>query len=374
MDFPFNMDFVLRDLCQPKFKKDSPNKKGEVEIFCPVMPQKNFEVNVRCGTWNCFSKCAGCPSNGGGGILDLYALFFGGNRKDAYESIMQSLDSNAAIVQKRLHQQLEPIKQTQSLPSEKLDKTYREFLNILSLSPEHRTALEKRGFTQKDIDRMGFKSIPQTGIQSIPKYLSAKGCEIEGVPGFYVKKGKACICVNGSGFYIPYRDQNGLIVGLQIRYDIPITTDMTPEQIKNAKQRRYRWLTSSNEENGTSAKNVPFWGMPGYPTRTVAYATEGGLKAAAAQSLSGGWFVAIPGITCYTSWRELLEGLKKNNVTTLVDAFDSDRATNVNVANAIKNLYEIAKEYGFEMKPWNWGTEQKGVDDYLLAKRQTADT
>lgn len=375
MGFPFNMDFVLRDLCQPKFRKEAPNKKGEVEIFCPLMTEKHFEVNVRCETWNCFSKCAGCPANGGGGILDLYTLFFGGSRKEAYDSIMRSVDSNTAIVQKRIQQKLEPIQQTESLSHEKLDRTYRELLDVLSLSPEHRKDLEKRGFSQSDIVRMGFKSIPQTGIQTIPQYLKKKGCDIEGVPGFYMKNGSPRICVGGSGFYIPYRDENGLIIGLQIRYDIEFTPDMTAEQIKEAKKRRYRWLTSSNEEFGTSAKNVPFWGMPGYPTKNVAYATEGGLKASAAQSLSGGWFVAIPGVTCYTAWRELLEGLKKRNVTTLVDAFDSDRATNVNVANAIKNLHAIAKEYGFEMKSWDWGTEQKGVDDYLLARRQaTMDT
>ena len=54
---------------------------------------------------------------------------------------------------------------------------------------------------------------------------------------------------------------------------------------------------------------------------------------------------------------------------TIVDAFDSDRATNPNVANAIAKLHAIAKEYGYDMKTWDWGTEQKGVDDYLLAQK-----
>lgn len=97
--------------------------------------------------------------------------------------------------------------------------------------------------------------------------------------------------------------------------------------------------------------------------------TEGGLKAAAAQSLSNGWFTAIPGVSTYEAWRKLLEYFKEQNVETIVDAFDSDRATNSSVANAIKKLHEIAKEYGYEMKTWNWGTEQKGVDDYLLAQK-----
>lgn len=74
---------------------------------------------------------------------------------------------------------------------------------------------------------------------------------------------------------------------------------MTDDVVKKLKKMRYRWFTSSSEDGGTSATNVPFWGMPGTKFSDVVYATEGGLKAATAQSISGGCFVAIPGVTCY---------------------------------------------------------------------------
>ena len=201
-------------------------------------------------------------------------------------------------------------------------------------------------------------------------FRSKKGAILQGVPGFYFKNEKPMMISHGSGFYIPYRSKEGKIIGLQIRYDIEFKPDMTEDVVKKLKEMRYRWLTSSSEDGGTSAANVPFWGMPGTKFSDVVYATEGGLKAATAQSISGGCFVAIPGVTCYNAWEELLVELKKQGVKTLVDAFDSDRASNSNVADAITKLHSIASDYGFEMKTWDWGTEYKGVDDFLWAKKQ----
>ena len=97
------------------------------------------------------------------------------------------------------------------------------------------------------------------------------------------------------------------------------------------------------------------------------YKTEKGLSDVIVQYAKD--VVAPKDAMTYEAWRKLLEYFKEQNVETIVDAFDSDRATNSSVANAIKKLHEIAKEYGYEMKTWNWGTEQKGVDDYLLAQK-----
>ena len=61
--------------------------------------------------------------------------------------------------------------------------------------------------------------------------------------------------------------------------------------------------------------------------------------------------------------------LQSVGVKTVVDAFDSDRASNQSVANAIDKLHKIAaEEFGITMQTWDWGAEQKGVDDYLLAQ------
>lgn len=369
---PYTMEYVMYDLCAAQVKK-AQTPKGEVEILCPLVKGKSFEVNVRREQWNCFKKCSGCP--GGGGILDLYVLFSGvSDRSQAHREIMQSLNGNAANIQKameRKQQHLEPVKQACHLSPKLVDQTYRAFLNMLSLSEAHREDLLKRGVSNEDIERVGFKSVPQgNDVVNIPKQLVKKGVILQGVPGFFFKDKEPCMSTFGTGYFIPYRNRDGLIVGLQVRYDIELRPDMPPELVKKLKKRRYRWFTSSHEEGGASAGNVPFWGIPGRETFKVAYATEGGLKAATAQSLSNGYFVAIPGVTCYAAWEELLKGLKEDGVTVLVDAFDSDRASNPNVANAIQKLHAIANDYGFEMKSWDWGVEQKGVDDYLLARKK----
>ena len=369
-DVPFSMDYVLRDLCAPRFKKEVPNRKGEVEIYCPLREDKSFEVNVRREQWNCFKKCADCPCGGAGGVLDMYALFFGGTRKEAYRAIMNAVHGNEETVARRKAECLPPVQETTKVSASILDNTYQTLLDMLSLTSEHQENLVKRGLSIADIEQMEFRSIPQNGIESIPALLVKKGAILQGVPGFYFDDGKPKMVSHGSGFYIPYRDTEGKIVGLQIRYDIEFSSDMNKETIKRLKQKRYRWFTSSSEEGGASASNVPFWGMPGTKLSDVVYVTEGGLKAATAQSISGGCFVAIPGVTCYSAFEELLVGLKKSGVKALVDAFDSDRASNSNVADAIAKLHSIASDYGFEMKTWDWGTEHKGVDDFLLAKKQ----
>ena len=88
--------------------------------------------------------------------------------------------------------------------------------------------------------------------------------------------------------------------------------------------------------------------------------------------LSGGyWFVAIPGVNCFEAWRKLLSYLKEQGTEVLVDAFDRDRLTNPNVAANIEKLYEISREYGFEMKSWEWDEKYKGIDDYLYYIRET---
>lgn len=375
-EFPFSIDMVLHEICRPRFKRETPNANGEEEFYCPIRESTgefNKEVNVNVFTekWKCFRDCPDCPKNSGG-VLDLYVLFFGGDRKTAYKEIDSFVNGNPITVERRkaLKENIKPKKIIDKASPEVLNDTYTKFLDMLTLSDNHKADLLKRGLSEKDIETMGFRSIPQNGLEVIPKTLEKAGATLKGVPGFYYKNNKPCIATHGSGYLIPYRDTKGNIVQLQIRFDIDMNGGLSEEEKEKAKQKRYRWFTSSGEENGASAQNVPFWGLPGVEMPETVYATEGGLKAATAASLSGGYFVAIPGVTCYTAWMELLTELKKRGVKTLVDAFDSDRSENKSVANAINKLHKIAEDYGLPMKSWDWGVEYKGVDDFLLARKK----
>ena len=365
-------EYVVQDVCYAQCKREWPNSKGELEVRCPLQSDKWIEINVaKGGIWKCFRECSNCPGNHGGGILDFYMLFFDCNdRKEAYKKISESMGKDVETCNRRKSETMKSVKIEETAPPKVRDDTYRAFLEKLPLSKAHRKDLRKRGLSDADIEAMGFKSIPQNGLSMIARELCDDGCKLKGVPGFYFRKGRPQVNCHDSGYFIPYRDQNGLIIALQIRYDVNLSSAKTEEEKAALKKKRYRLFTSSGKDGGAASANVPFFGIPGKQHKSnVVYVTEGGLKAAAAQSLSNGWFTAIPGVSTYEAWRKLLEYFKEQNVETIVDAFDSDRATNSSVANAIKKLHEIAKEYGYEMKTWNWGTEQKGVDDYLLAQK-----
>ena len=372
-DVKISPEYVIRDLCHAECKRDHPSAKGELEVRCPINPDKWIEINVaKGGVWKCFRESANCPGNHGGGLIAFTKIFLNGSGKEIYDLLdkAQIGGGNNSDMEHRKSETMKPVALEETAAPEVRDKTYRAFLKKLPLSKEHLKDLHNRGLSDEDIEAMGFKSIPQNGLGMFAQELMKEGCRIKGVPGFYFRKGRPQVNCHGSGYFIPYRDQNGLIIAMQIRYDIDLSKAKTEEEMADLKKKRYRLFTSSGKRGGAASANVPFFGIPGKAHRTdVVYVTEGGLKAAAAQSLSNGWFTAIPGVSTYEAWKKLLAYFKEKNVKTIVDAFDSDRATNPNVANAIAKLHAIAKEYGYDMKTWDWGTEQKGVDDYLLAQK-----
>lgn len=256
-DFPFTMEYVLRDVCNAELKRDRANGKGEVVVCCPLRSGKTFEVNLYKEYWKCFKGCTDCPVNGKGGLLDLYRLYFHcEDKKEAYRRIMDTMSSNEELVERRKKEKKSPTKVAQIADADALDKTYSALLSELVLSKEHRRDLLKRGLSSKDIDVMGFRSIPQTGLNIIAAHLYHSGCQIEGIPGFYFENQEPRMACFGSGYFIPYRNQGGKIVGLQIRYDVEIKPEMSAEEIHDAKKRRYRWLTSSFKQGGTAAANM----------------------------------------------------------------------------------------------------------------------
>ena len=86
-DFPFTMEYVLRDVCNAELKRDRANGKGEVVVCCPLRSGKTFEVNLYKEYWKCFKGCTDCPVNGKGGLLDLYRLYFHcEDKKEAYHA------------------------------------------------------------------------------------------------------------------------------------------------------------------------------------------------------------------------------------------------------------------------------------------------
>lgn len=119
--------------------------------------------------------------------------------------------------------------------------TYSALLKGLTLASDHRQNLLCRGLSEEEILRLGYKTTPVLGFSSLAKRLREAGLYLEGVPGFYKKRGQWTIQFPGRGILIPVRDIAGRIQGLQIRLD-------------NVEKRKFRWLSSAELEEGCGAK------------------------------------------------------------------------------------------------------------------------
>lgn len=349
-----------------------PSQKGEIKVLCPRGVKNTrgktatFDVNLAKSNFKCYRECNDCI--GHGGMLDLYNLLCGSgaDRKTAYAEILNKLKHGTVPEIKRpaenvFHPQKSPEK-TADTPT--LDRAYRAFLATLTLSEKHRANLLSRGLPELAIQKGLYKSVPQ-GQAAWSKSLRAlemQGIALQGVPGFYRKDGRYCAATFRSGFFIPYFDEQGRICGMQIRFD-------------TAKEggKRYLWFSSAGYEDGCSARNITSYGAPGLMSAVepgcLIYVTEGALKAAAANALDAKHhpMIAIGGVSCYGQWEETCRYLQSKNIRFVVDAFDSDRETNASVQRALEKLYKIAAEHGIRMQRCDWGTAQKGVDDYLLS-------
>lgn len=368
MAWSFSMDTVL-DLVGAK-TRGKVTRAGEIEVQCPhgVCGRNKqpvyFSVNVAKGQYNCFHCCSGCPYSGG--MIDLYCMFTGidpNDRQFAKHAISMDLSGKPAHTKCKIVMRPESDidLSLQARPDAELDKAYRAVLNELTLNPEHRENLRKRGLTDEVIDRCLYRSVPEHWAGVFVRLKKLKISFI-GIPGFYEKNGKAFSACTKPGFFIPYFNADNQIVGMQIRFDDG--------------DKRYRWFSSPGYENGCSAKNIASYGIPGVMPKCAkdktVYITEGALKAHIACTLSGNSnpYIALAGVNCFNQWEATCEHLKALGVTHVADAFDSDRESNEHVRNALKKLYAIAARYGITMTRFNWGTAYKGVDDYFLAVSQ----
>ena len=388
---PFTMSQVLSLV-----NAAAPKGNGKwVDIQCPYAKGKEIRVNLTDGAWNCFHECSNCPRHprpGSSGILDLYCFFSGvESRKKAYGILMDTLygGSQNFVPAKRPVQHVEystrptdPSDDPSLAPIDVRDTAYRKFLDLCILSRRHKTMLKQRGVTDEDIRSIGYRSVPQAGLNQIAKALVGAGVVLDRVPGFFFDKktGTYKIRPHQSGVFIPYFDLEGRIQGLQIRYDVKVDKTASPEIIKAQKKKRYRWFSSAGDKNetGTQSKNYAYFGTFSKASEdvdtSVVYVTEGALKAQTAQSLcktvygKDRIFVAVPGVSCYTTFTALCEKLYARGVRVMVDVFDSDRRTNESVMNSIAHMKKIAEENGLQFKAWNFGDSEKGIDDFLLAK------
>jgi len=299
-----------------------------------------------------------------GGMLDFYMQLTGVSKSEARREIMASLhlDETAKAERRSIiglpnADASMPIAINIAQP-DVLHKTFFALLSMLTLSQAHRKKLLERGFSAEQIEWYGFKSTPAFGFTQLAAAIQKMGYTTEGVPGFYTNAyGQRTINFHArcSGILIPVVSTDGLIVGSQLRLD---------REFGNYK---YLWLSSSNKEQGTgSGSPVHFIGDP--KSETV-YITEGPLKANLAHHLTGKTFAAVAGANQFKNLEVLLRQLRENGTKNIVEAFDTDKFTNVNVHRGSYRLMSMAGEMGMTAHRLIWDSMYKGIDDYLVAQK-----
>lgn len=359
-DFPFNIVDCINALgiTASKFKGD------KMYIDCPVCIANGKKADGRCEVVvsNGWYSCSHCGIYKGG-ILDLYCYHRNCDKKTANKELRAFVNAptynKAETKQMITKAQKNNVKESELAKREEIDRTYRAFLSLCELAPEHKANLINRGLTEKNIAHFGFKTTPVNANErrNIITALQKQGCVLEGVPGFYVNKyGNWDICTysKNRGILIPMTNLQNELLGFQIRLDNPTS------------KKKYAWLSSNNMEKGVGRTSVPHITNAFNVSESI-YITEGGLKADIASVLGKRTFIAIAGVTQFKVIPIIFVQLKKNGVKKIIDSFDMDSDSNTSVENARQKIKQYALEAGLEYFRLEWDSQHKGIDDYLKA-------
>lgn len=284
------------------------------------------------------------------------------------------------------------------------DKIYRKFRELFYkyngdyLYKEHKDNLLKRGLSEEQIKNFKVFSIPsdekvtrynQNGTSYQCKLKTAiisdllevfKESDLIRVPGFskveinsngkkqtYISfkntiKNKLGNFEYSNGYFIPYTDYKGRIVGMQFRLTTPLIDD-------KGKAIRYLWYVT---KNGASCGSPIDYHIPNKINSRLdntILITEGALKAKIASEMLGIRSIAAAGVSNY---RKLVKELQKvseneNKRYNIILALDMDKYGNNDVLSAEINTVSLLKLMGYNVSILEWDINHgKGIDDKLV--------
>lgn len=313
-------------------------------LNCPFCGDLRGRLNVNTdkNVWRC-NRCGAA-----GGMLALYARYNCTGNADAYREICEALGRYTPRPRVNDCIGVKPEQNIRATPQE-IHQTYSLLLSMLPLTPTHKAHLlsPRRGLTEEQIARFGFKSTPPAFLcRSYAERLRRHGCTLQGVPGFYQDDAGRWTINFGSrtaGILLPAVGMDGLICGMQIRLDTPLRRRDDPPGKSGAK---YIWLSSIGKPHGvTSGSPLHFVGEPF--AKTV-YVTEGLLKADIAHCLTGRSFVAVAGVNSLNGLESALRCMAQNGTKLVVEAYDMDKLENEYVAEAAEKVQQIAHTAGLQ--------------------------
>jgi archaellum biogenesis ATPase FlaH len=244
--------------------------------------------------------------------------------------------------------------------AEVLHAAYSAFLAQLNLDETHKRSLLNRGLSEAAIEASGYKSVPHYERRyEVTEPLSAF-LGMCGIPGFFQDEGRWSLNTVFPGFYIPYRDANGNITGLQIRKD-----DETVS--------KYIWLSSFGKPSGISSGVPIHFVNPEIIKETgTVYITEGGLKADVIGEKEGVGLIASAGVSAVNPdevEKVIYEAFP--TVRRIVAAYDMDWLENAQVRNALIRLVSHLNKQDVQVEIYWWETDfGKGWDDVAAHERR----
>lgn len=195
-------------------------------------------------------------------------------------------------------------------------EVYRDLWDQLTMTPEHREALRRRGLTDDAINRCEFRSMPPYDERGgWWRKLGRDQDTMTGIPGFsWVNDGSL---VGGPGMLIPVRAIDGTIIGAQIRADRAKDGD-----------NKYRWLstpeTNPRYPGGASSGSPPHMAWPGGVPQTGhpshLFLTEGPLKATIIAEIIHVPVIGVAGIGRYNAAHPLIDAMEPQYVVLAYDA------------------------------------------------------
>ena len=237
---------------------------------------------------------------------------------------------------------------------------YNMLLEVSALSDKHKENLLSRGLSEEAIEKGGYKSFPQGSGIKIAQLLQEKGCNLEGVPGFYVPEGGSRFTLRetSSGILIPQRNSRGMIQGFQIRLDKV-----------GANATRYISLSTLDMPHGAGTRGYCHFVKGVRGIKDVLF-TEGALKADVTSCLTGFSVLAVPGVNSLKFVPGAIRELKKKGLKKISVAYDMDYKNNPNVLSAMEKLKGIIEDEDLPYTVLNWDDSYKGIDDFALSLRK----
>jgi DNA primase len=250
-----------------------------------------------------------------------------------------------------------PVRGIARANAEVLDPAYHALLARLGLSQGHRADLHRRGLSEAEIDRRGYRTLRLEGRARFARHLvDALGEDVAAsIPGLYVaeRDGRRGWSLAGSpGLVVPVRDVEGHVVALKVRRD------------EAGDGPKYTYLSSAKHggPSALQAVHVPLF----EGDRAVVRVTEGELKSDVCIALSSKLTISVPGVGSY---RLVLPVLERLGATRVLVAFDADHRTNPAVARALADLVRALRAARYTVAVETWDPAFKGLDDWLASQR-----